>query len=89
MTDSTRRVIRTTVEVLIALAAALPVLVAEAGLDVARWPWLAVVLAVAAAITRIMASPVTERLCRRFIPWLAAGSDDPPDPAAAYFPRFR
>lgn len=79
MTDQTRSTIRTALAVLIALAAALPVLVAEAGLDVTRWPWLGVVLAVAAAITRVMASPVTEGLLRRFVPWLAAGTDDDTD----------
>lgn len=79
MTDQTRRTIRTTVAVIVALAAALPVLVAEAGLDVTRWPWLGVILAVAAAVTRIMASPVTERLLQRFVPWLAASSGDDTD----------
>lgn len=76
MQDSTRRTIRTVVAVLVALAAAAPVLVAEAGLDPGRWPWLGVVLAAAAAITRVMASPVTERLLQRFAPWLAASSDE-------------
>lgn len=60
MNDSTRRTIRTALAVLVALAAAAPVLVSEAGLDADQWPWLASVLAVAAVITRLMASPVVD-----------------------------
>ena len=43
-----------------------------AGLDPAKLPWLVVPLAVAAAVTRIMAVPAVETWLRRFLPFLAA-----------------
>lgn len=71
MSDSTRRTLRTAFAALVALAAALPVLVREAGLDPARWPWLVTVLAVAALVTRVMASPSVEAFLGAYLPWLA------------------
>ncbi|MFF7991780.1 hypothetical protein ACFZDG_18545 [Kitasatospora xanthocidica] len=56
MSDSTRRTIRTVVAVVLALASGLPLLVHTAGLP-ETLPGLGTVLAVAAAITRIMALP--------------------------------
>ncbi|MFG3228100.1 hypothetical protein ACGF07_25410 [Kitasatospora sp. NPDC048194] len=56
MSDSARRTIRTILAVVLALAAGLPLLVHTAGLP-DTLPGLGTVLAVAAAITRVMALP--------------------------------
>ncbi|MFI6117487.1 hypothetical protein [Kitasatospora sp. NPDC051164] len=56
MSDSTRRTIRTVVAVVLALASGLPLLVRTAGLP-ETLPGLGTILAVAAAITRLMALP--------------------------------
>lgn len=77
MKDSTRRTLRTAFAVLVALAAGAPVLVHEAGLKPDQWPWLATVLAVAAGITRLLASQAVEDLLARFAPWLSAGPSRP------------
>jgi len=66
-----RTIIRTVFQVIVALAVGLPFLVNAAGLD-ETVPGVAVVLAVAAAITRVMALPWTEEFLERFIPWLAS-----------------
>lgn len=67
-----QRTLRTVFQALIALAVMVPLLVSQAGLDSDRWPWLAGVLAVAAIITRIMATPAVEAFLQRFLPWLSA-----------------
>jgi len=59
MTDATRRTIRTAVQVLLGLAAGLPLLVDTAGLP-ATLPGVGTALAVAAAVTRVMALPTVE-----------------------------
>jgi hypothetical protein len=56
MSDSARRTARTILAVVLALAAGLPLLVRTAGLP-DTLPGLGTVLAVAAAITRVMALP--------------------------------
>jgi hypothetical protein len=56
MSDSTRRTVRTAVAVVLGLASGLPLLVSTAGLP-ETLPGLGTVLAVAAAITRLMALP--------------------------------
>lgn len=56
MSDSARRTIRTILAVVLALAAGLPLLVHTAGLP-DTLPGLGTILAVAAAITRVMALP--------------------------------
>ncbi|WBP89547.1 hypothetical protein [Kitasatospora cathayae] len=56
MSDSARRTARTVLAVVLALAAGLPLLVRTAGLP-DTLPGLGTVLAVAAAITRVMALP--------------------------------
>lgn len=66
MNDKTRRVIRTVLQVLLALAVAVPVIVQATGLTVDQAPWLATVLVVAAAIARVMQSDVVEGLLGRF-----------------------
>jgi hypothetical protein len=61
MTDANRRTIRTAVQWVLGFAAALPGIVAAAGLPEAL-PWVATGLAVAAAITRVMALPSVDAL---------------------------
>lgn len=75
MSDATRRTIRTVVQVVVGLAAALPLVVATSGLgDVeALAPYVGAALVVAGAITRVMALPVVESFLARYVPWLSAG----------------
>jgi hypothetical protein len=73
-----RSTIRTVFQALLGLAVILPIMVQTAGLDPATIPWLAGVLAIAAAVTRLMAVPAVEGWLRRFVPFLAAA----PDPAS-------
>lgn len=65
------RTIRTVFQLVIALAAGLPLLLEASGLSEAT-PGVATALAVGAAVTRIMALPVTDRLLHRAgLGWLA------------------
>lgn len=73
-----RASLRTGFAVIIALAAMTPSLVAASGLDETLRP-VAGALAIAAAITRIMALPAVDEFLARFLPWLAADPD--PEPA--------
>jgi hypothetical protein len=59
MSDSARRTARTVLAVVLALSAGLPLLVRTAGLP-DTLPGLGTVLAVAAAITRVMALPAVD-----------------------------
>ena len=78
-----RATARTAFAALVALCALFPVLVETAGLDPASFPWLAVPIAVAAAVTRIMALPGVEEFLRRFLPFLSATGKQPdPNPEA-------
>ncbi|MCG6499181.1 hypothetical protein [Kitasatospora sp. A2-31] len=61
MTDATRRTIRTGLQALLGLLAALPLLVSTAGIP-ETLPGIAVALTVAGAVTRVMALPVVEQL---------------------------
>lgn len=61
MPDSLRRTLRTILQLVLGLAAGLPVLVHTAGLP-STLPGLGAALAVAAAITRIMAMPSVDNL---------------------------
>lgn len=69
-----RATARTAFAVIVALAAMTPLLVDAAGLDETAGP-IAGVLAIAGAITRIMALPAVEAFLARFLPWLAADPD--------------
>ncbi|MFF7234391.1 hypothetical protein [Streptomyces sioyaensis] len=71
MKDATRRTVRTVVQTIVGLAAALPVLLPTLGVpETAAGYGLA--LAVAAAITRVMASPAAQR----YLPaWLRTAPD--------------
>lgn len=72
-----RATMRTTFQLIIGIAVLLPFVVQASGLDPEVYPWLAGLLAVAAAVTRVMALPQVEDFLQRFLPWLAAekGSD--------------
>lgn len=70
-----RATLRTTLAVIVAIAAMTPALVDAAGID-QTVPAVAGVLAIAAAVTRIMALPAVEAALTRFLPWLAADPDD-------------
>ena len=61
MTDAFRRTARTVLQVVLGLAAGLPALVHTAGLPSAL-PGLGIALAVAAAVTRVMALPLVDQL---------------------------
>lgn len=65
-----RTVARTLFQLVIALASLLPV-IALAG-DISAKAGVVQVLAVCAAITRLMAMPVVNDFLRQFVPWLAA-----------------
>ncbi len=67
-----RATARTVFQALVALAVIFPILVSTAGLDPESLPWLAIPLAVAAAIARVMALPQVETFLRQFVPFLAA-----------------
>lgn len=67
-----RATLRTVFQALLALAVMAPVLVEATGMKADQWPWLAGVLAVAAAITRVMALPQVEAFLQRFLPFLSA-----------------
>lgn len=69
-----RATVRTTFAVIVALAAMLPLLVDAAGID-ETLPGVAGVLAIAGAITRVLALPAVEAFLARFLPWLAADPD--------------
>lgn len=72
-----RATVRTAFAILVALATLAPVLYAGATLtDPSQATGLAAqVLAVAAAVTRILALPGVESFLQRFVPWLAADVD--------------
>ena len=72
-----RATVRTVFAALVSLAALAP-LIAEAveeatGYDLSGVPFVVVVLAVCAAVTRVMAVPAVEVFLKRFLPFLAAG----------------
>lgn len=66
-----RATARTVFAALVALAAMFPLLVDASGLDETAGP-IAGALAIAGAITRIMAIPQVEEFLTRFLPFLAA-----------------
>lgn len=67
-----RSTLRTVWQAFLGLCVLAPILVEGAGLEADQLPWLAVPLAVAAAVTRVMAIPAVEVWLRRFVPFLAA-----------------
>ncbi|MFH8793858.1 hypothetical protein [Streptomyces sp. NPDC017941] len=76
MTDAARRTVRTVIQTTVALALALPAIVAASGIPEAL-PWVAGALAVAGGLARVMALPAVEALLDRF----GLGLDDRSDTA--------
>lgn len=79
-----RAVIRTAFAVLVALAAGAPLLYTAATQQSVEAATGAVgtVLAVSAAITRVMATPFVDTFIRTYLPWLRASSDGEGAPVA-------
>lgn len=75
----TRTAVRTLFQAFVALCVLFPILVAQTGLDPDQVAWLAIPLAVAGAVARIMSQPQVETFLRTFIPWLAAAPTPKPD----------
>ncbi|MFU8873240.1 hypothetical protein [Micromonospora sp. SL4-19] len=76
-----RAVARTTFAAVVALLSLLPTIAAAAGVDAV--PLVAQALAVAAAVTRVLAIPGVDDFLRRYLPFLAsapAGEAPPPLP---------
>ncbi|WP_457032600.1 hypothetical protein [Kitasatospora sp. P5_F3] len=74
MSDSTRRTLRTTVQTLLGLLAAVPLLVDSGSLP-ATLPGLALAVTVSSTVTRLMALPGVEQ----FLPsWLRRETADAP-----------
>lgn len=66
MSDSTRRTARTVFQTVVSVAAGMPLLVDAAGVS-DTLPGVGVVLAVSAAITRLMALPLVDSLLPSFL----------------------
>lgn len=64
--DSTTRTVRTVFQTVVSVAAGMPLLLGAAGLD-DTLPGVAVVLAVSAAVTRLMALPLVNSLLPGFL----------------------
>lgn len=67
-----RATARTAFQALVALCVLFPILVDQTGLKVEDFPWLAIPLAVAAGVAKIMALPQVEVFLRTFVPFLSA-----------------
>ncbi|AIV34782.1 hypothetical protein LMJ38_07780 [Streptomyces sp. R1] len=80
MSDAARRTARTVVQTAVALALLLPALVDAAGLP-ASLPWIAGALAVAGALTRVMAVPGVQALLPA---WLRTGPPGAESSGAAH-----
>ncbi|WP_063838330.1 hypothetical protein [Saccharothrix sp. ST-888] len=86
MSDATRRTARTALQLLLGLAAGLPLLVHDAGLP-DTLPGLGTALAVAAIVTRAMASPVVDSLLPSWLRTAPSRAPLPPiTPAAPAIP---
>lgn len=75
-----RTTIRSVFQALIGLAAALPLVIGALGLPTTGGV-VAIVLAVSAGITRVMAIPAVNRWLEDHLPWLAAKPPAPEVPA--------
>lgn len=64
-----RATLRTIAAALIGALPLVPIVAHESGLDKAAW--LAVPIAVAAGVTRVLALPAVDDWMRRYVPWLA------------------
>lgn len=66
-TDEVRRTLRTALAVLVAVAAAVPLLVEAGVLTPDRAPWLASIVAFAALVTRLMQNPSVDALLGKLL----------------------
>lgn len=67
-----RATARTAFQAFAAMVVLFPILVEATGLEVEDAPWLAIPLAVAAAVARVMALPQVDQFLARFLPFLSA-----------------
>jgi hypothetical protein len=77
MNAKTRRTIRTVLQVLLALAVAVPVIVQATGLTVDQAPWLGSVIVAAGIVARVMQADAVEALLEKVL----GGSLATPAPA--------
>ncbi|HEU5032698.1 MAG TPA: hypothetical protein VFV01_47800 [Spirillospora sp.] len=70
-----RAALRTGFQAALAFALLWPVIVQAAGLP--GWSWVAVSVAAAGGIARVMAVPQVEVFLQRFVPWLSAEPKPP------------
>lgn len=70
-----RATLRTVVQAALGLGLILPLIAETAG--IAAVPWVAGVITVTAAVTRVLALPQVDAWLRRWLPWLAT---TPPEP---------
>lgn len=65
-----RATVRTIVAAMLALAVILPVVATELGIS--QLSWVAVALAVAGGVTRVLALPAVNEWLKEYVPWLSA-----------------
>ena len=80
MTDATKRAARTILQTALGIAVVLPAIVDASGIPESL-PWVAGALAVAGALTRVMALPGVQRLLPG---WLRTDTAPAPAPADPY-----
>lgn len=68
---------RSVFQAVVAFAVLFPLLVAATGLQPTQYPWMAVPVAVFAALTRVMAIPQVDQFLAQFLPFLAADPKGP------------
>ncbi|MFI9153766.1 hypothetical protein [Streptomyces sp. NPDC053367] len=82
MSEAAKRTLRTVLQTAVALCVLLPTVVTAAGVP-ATLPWIAGALAVAAAVTRVMAVPAVQALLPAWLRTGAAVGADTGPPAPA------
>ncbi len=75
-----RTTVRTAFQMLLTLCVLLPIVLATIGVDPEVVPWAAAAIAVAAAVTRVMALPGVAAFIERYAPWLAPAPKPAPAP---------
>ncbi|MFD3946865.1 hypothetical protein [Streptomyces sp. NPDC058579] len=75
MSENTKRTVRTVLQSAVGIAVVLPAIVDASGLP-ATLPWVAGALAVAAALTRVMAVPAVQKLLPSWLRTTPGAADD-------------
>lgn len=75
LSENTRRTARTVLQTAVGIAVVLPAIVDAAGVP-ATLPWVAGALAVAGALTRVMALPAVQRLLPGWLRTTPGAADD-------------